>query len=206
MTILSLSGLIGSGKDTVAEYLTEQCGYTKESFAGTLKDAVAAIFSWNREMLEGKTKEAREEREQVDTWWAKKLNMPHLTPRWVLQYFGTDVCRQHFSDKIWLSSLERKLMTFNDKNIVISDARFINELTMLKQTGAHLIRVKRGPNPDWWEYATNAYRDTTAVKRLESLGIHRSEWDWAGFQFDTVIMNDRSLDDLYVTTKNLASI
>ena len=201
--IISLSGLIGSGKDTVADYLVTEWGFNRESFAGTLKDAVADIFSWDREMLEGKTEAARTLRDMVDPWWAKRLNIPHLTPRWVLQHFGTDVCRKHFHNDIWLSSLENKLRNLADTDVVISDSRFINELQMLSAAGAKTVRVKRGPEPEWWETAQKAQYVASAVEKMGELGIHRSEWDWAGYNFDVVIANDGTLGDLYAKTKLL---
>jgi hypothetical protein len=64
-------------------------GFRRESRLPTvLKDAVAHVFGWDRTMLEGRTKEAREWREQVDPWWAERLNMPNLTPRWVSYNIG----------------------------------------------------------------------------------------------------------------------
>lgn len=204
--IISLSGLIGSGKDTVAEYLISEFGFRKESFAGTLKDAVAAIFGWDREMLEGKTAEARAQREQVDKWWSDRLAIPHLTPRWALQYFGTDVCRKHFNNDIWLASLEYKLNGLAGQDVVISDSRFTNELIMLKNAGAQTVHVKRGPNPDWWETAQKAHYVASAADTMESLGIHRSEWDWAGYKFDVILANDGSLAELYAKTKGLVAL
>ena len=55
--LIGLVGLIGSGKDTVAERLVSHHGYVRDSFAKSLKDATASIFGWNREMVEGNTKE-----------------------------------------------------------------------------------------------------------------------------------------------------
>ena len=42
--IIGICGLIGAGKDTIADYLVNVHGFRRESFAGTLKDAVAAVF------------------------------------------------------------------------------------------------------------------------------------------------------------------
>ena len=119
--IIAISGLIGSGKDTVADYLVNLHEFRRESFAGNLKNAMCEIFGWDRDMEEGRSKSSREWREQVDEWWAKRLNMPHLTPRWILQHVGTDVIRGHFHDDMWLASLENKLRKTDDiDNLLIS--------------------------------------------------------------------------------------
>ena len=77
--IIGVCGFIGSGKDTIADYLTNYHGFRRESFANSLKDCVAQVFGWDRTMLEGRTTQAREWREQVDKWWADRLKIPHLT-------------------------------------------------------------------------------------------------------------------------------
>ena len=125
--IIGFCGLIGSGKDTAADYLVNFHGFKRESFANTLKDAVAAVFGWDRELLEGRTNSAREWREQIDPWWSERLDMPNLTPRLVLQLWGTEVCRRAFHDDIWIASVENKLRKTKD-NIVITDCRFPNEI------------------------------------------------------------------------------
>ena len=121
--IVGITGLIGSGKDTAANYLITHHQFKKESFANSLKDAIAHIFGWDRELLEGQTKHSREWREQTDKWWSDRLGM-EITPRWVLQYWGTEVCRKGFSDEIWIASVENKLRKTED-DVVISDVRFL---------------------------------------------------------------------------------
>ena len=66
--IIGITGFIGSGKDTAANYLVAQHGFRRDSFAGALKDAVAQIFGWDRELLEGTTKSSRE-----NACYSKKL-------------------------------------------------------------------------------------------------------------------------------------
>jgi len=209
--IIGICGFIGSGKDTAADYLVNLHGFRRESFANSLKDAVTQVFGWDRTMLEGRTTHAREWREQVDPWWAQRLNMPDLTPRWVLQYWGTDVLRKGFHDDIWIASLENKLRNSQD-NIVISDCRFPNEIKSIKAAGGIVVRIVRGPEPDWYDAALSANcgpnGNTTwslSRQKLEKLKIHPSETAWVGTKFDAVLDNNSSFDDLYAQVISLAT-
>lgn len=201
--IIGICGFIGSGKDTVADYLQNFHEFRRESFASTLKDAVAAVFGWDRIMLEGRTKEAREWREQVDPWWAERLDMPTLTPRWVLQYWGTEVCRKGFHDDIWIASLENKLRNSKD-SVVISDCRFPNEIQAIKNQGGKIVWVQRGNLPDWYQVALDANAGHNyAVQELKMRKIHASETAWVGTEFDVILDNNHTIDALY---KQAASI
>ena len=165
--IIGICGFIGSGKDTIADYLVNLHGFRRESFANSLKDAVAQVFGWDRTMLEGRTKQAREWREQVDPWWAQRLDMPTLTPRWVLQYWGTEVCRKGFHDDIWIAALEARLARRSD-NTVISDVRFPNEVKAIRAQGGKIIWIQRGTIPHWYDIACKANRgDTKAAQWLK---------------------------------------
>ena len=200
--IIGVCGFIGSGKDTIADYLVNSYEFRRESFANTLKDAVASVFGWDREMLEGRTEQAREWREQIDPWWAERLNMPNLTPRWVLQYWGTEVCRRGFHDDIWIASLENKLRNSRD-NIVISDCRFPNEIKSIKSAGGIIVCVERGIQPHWYDVAVQANKGVeSAVKWLKEEKIHASETAWVGTKFDHIIDNNKSLDYLFEQLNN----
>ena len=149
MKIVAFTGAAGSGKDTAANILITLYGYKKMSFAGPLKDAVSVIFGWPRDMLEGATKESREWREQRDEWWSGRLGM-EITPRRVLQLWGTEVGRNAFHKEIWIAALERQLyLAGNDiigaeeAKIVITDCRFENEVQLVKQYGGKLINIVR---------------------------------------------------------------
>jgi hypothetical protein len=195
--IIGVCGFIGSGKDTIADYLTNFHGFRRESFANSLKDAVAQVFGWDRIMLEGRTTQAREWREQVDPWWAERLGMPNLTPRWILQYWGTEVCRRAFHDDIWIASLENKLRNSKD-NIVISDCRFPNEIKSIKAAGGLIVCVERGILPHWYDIAIQANKGVeSAVKWLKEENIHASETSWLGTTFDHKFNNNGSIDSLY---------
>jgi hypothetical protein len=201
--IIGICGFIGSGKDTAADYLVGFHGFRRDSFAGTLKDSVAAVFGWDRELLEGRTPEARAWREQVDAWWADRLGMPHLTPRWVLQYWGTEVCRQGFHDDIWIAALESRLARRTD-HTVISDVRFPNEIKAIKAQGGRIVWIQRGELPEWYNIALHANAGLkTDQDRLKEMGIHASETAWVGTPFDETIGNNGTIEQLYTQLSSL---
>ncbi len=183
--LIGVVGLIGSGKGTVADRLEEKHGFRKDSFAKSLKDAVSCMFNWDREMLEGKTESSRYWREQPDKFWSEKFGKP-VTPRWVLQHFGTEVMRQNMHDAIWIDSC---LMRYNGTPTVIADTRFQNELKMIQKSGGILILVKRGELP--------------SREEMEAKGAHKSEWDWMGWDFDFVIENDGTKEELFQKVDDL---
>jgi hypothetical protein len=191
--IIGICGLIGSGKGTVADILVEQHNFTKISFADKLKDGVATVFGWDRAMLEGDTNESREWREQADKFWSNETN-EHITPRLVLQMFGTDCMRNGFYDGIWVSLVKQQLLHDTTKNYVIPDVRFPNEADMIHSLKGQVWHVKRGPDPVWFRM----YQDIG----VEPKDVHESEWRWANVNFNAIIGNNTTIDDLKSQVSN----
>tara|TARA_A100001035_G_scaffold47416_1_gene34102 strand:- start:2449 stop:3042 length:594 start_codon:yes stop_codon:yes gene_type:complete len=185
--IIGICGLIGSGKGTVADILVEQHNYEKLSFADKLKDGVSSVFGWNREMLEGDTDESRKWREEADKFWTEETGET-ITPRLILQLFGTDCMRNGFFDGIWVSLVKQELLKNKQKNYVIPDVRFENEAKMIRSLGGKICQVRRGPDPLWFRL----YKDLGEIPT----DVHKSEWAWANVQMDYILSNDTTLDNL----------
>lgn len=185
--IIGICGLIGSGKGTVADILVEQHNYEKLSFADKLKDGVSSVFGWNREMLEGDTDESRKWREEADKFWTEETGET-ITPRLILQLFGTDCMRNGFFDGIWVSLVKQELLKNKQKNYVIPDVRFENEANMIRSLGGKICQVRRGPDPLWFRL----YKDLGEIPT----DVHKSEWAWANVQMDYILSNDTTLDNL----------
>lgn len=213
--IIAINGTIGSGKDTFAKSFMAN-GFRRMSFAETLKDAVAAIFGWDREMLEGNTEESRKVRESIDEYWSVELGYD-VTPRYILQHLGTNVLREHFCNDLWILSLKRKLLQ-TEGNLIITDCRFPNEIEMLRKMNATIVEVQR-VLPVWYEDAAwynnfleeqyeeiaekNYYNESDIEMTISSYmpnslhDIHESEYAWVGLNNpDYIVHNTDGIEEL----------
>ena len=191
-----MCGLIGSGKGTVADILIDQYNFKKISFADKLKDAVSEMFEWPRQMVEGVTPQSRDWRERPDPFWSDEIGR-NITPRHVLQVFGTECMRHGFFDGVWVSLVKKKIQDNPAINWVLPDTRFPNEVNMIKSIGGSVWRVKRGDDPEWFsKYIT---------EDIEPTDTHPSEWAWAKSTFDETIENNSSLSELEIQIKSKIS-
>lgn len=220
--VIGICGLIGSGKGTAADYLHQQYQFEKVSFADRLKDGVSAMFGWPRDLLEGDTPESREWRETPDPFWTEESkNFPigkkygDITPRLVLQLVGTECMRNGLHEDIWTLLVKQQCDQFREKgvSVVIPDTRFSNEIDLIKRLGGEIWWVRRGDLPEWWDTAiyTNQkmkegyspwYKNSRSSLTFMPdtyPNVHISEWNWAmpDAEYDQIIENDGSLEDLY---------
>ena len=198
--IVGFVGFIGSGKGAAGDILQNEYGFIKESFAGSVKDIVSVMFDWPRNLMEGDTQYSREWREKTDQYWTNKLGY-NFSPRKAMQIIGTEVGRNTFHKNFWLHRLETKID--KTKNYVITDARFPNEIDWILEMGGIVIRIKRGPEPDWYQSAIDYNQGEKHIgwalgrHKIEQNGIHSSEYSWVGYPLITeTINNDGTLEDL----------
>jgi hypothetical protein len=101
-----------------------------------------------------------------------------------------------------VASTENQLRKINE-DVVISDCRFPNEIESIKKMGGIAMRVSRGPEPNWYPWAKivtegrNNPKYNKARKKLDESGIHASEYSSVGLNYDYMIDNNGTIDDLY---------
>jgi|SRR5579872_1629963 len=201
--VYGFSGFIGSGKDTASQTLVEATDASKFSFAGTLKDIVSVLFSWDRTLLGGTTKESREWREIEDPYWSKALEFS-VTPRKILQLMGTEVFRNFHKD-IWIRAAERRLQLDPAPVAVFTDARFGNEMDFIHEQKGTIVWISR---PDSETGLPNDLKNAVQTRKpllrkdayaLKASGLHASETSFlteGADKIDIVIVNNGTLEDL----------
>ena len=183
--IISISGRIGSGKDTVAniiEQVSPSNNWQIKKFAGKLKDIA--------ELLTGIPKIHFEDQEFKKTSMAPEWNM---TYRDFLQRIGTEAMRNGLHENVWVNALfsDYKATTIavgsnefdiTEKDVLpnwlITDTRFPNELEAVKQHNGITIKVIR----DSGNTVGTLHSSETALD-------HYTNWDY-------VIDNNGSIEDL----------
>jgi hypothetical protein len=189
--IIGISGKIGSGKDTlsiVINYLAdksapdsfnrweqplEEYTYKNKKYAENLKCMVCFLIGCNRIDLEDREFKEKELGEEWDG----------LTPRKILQLLGTEAGREIIHPNIWVNSLFADYTT--DSNWIITDVRFPNEAQAIKDRGGIVIRVER---PGGESHCGGAHASETALD---------------DYDFDIVINNDGTIDELIDKVKQL---
>jgi hypothetical protein len=172
---MNLVGILGKkrhGKDTIAEYCIKKFDYTQKTYAGPLKDICKILFSFNNEQLYG------DKKEDIDEFW-------EVSPRALYKFIGTDFFRKQMNDlipgigdKFWVKIMRQFVSQNKDKKIIISDARFQNEVDMIHEMGGIIIKVVR--------------------PSIISVDEHISEKGIDSIKnYDYEIINDGSIDDLH---------
>jgi hypothetical protein len=89
-------------------------------------------------------------------------------------------------------------------NVVIPDTRFPNEIKAIREMGGAIWNVRRSNIPEWYTALTGyktehkAYTSWDVDNFMKSTypEVHASEYSWHGSDFDAVIPNDSSVQDL----------
>lgn len=148
MKIYAFLGRKRSGKDlaaTITEELIKKNGTTIKfmSFAGAIKEALVDLTGAPSEYFyEQKFKE-----EKV----IKFDNDKEFTPRELMVWYGM-LMREMFGPNFWVNKVKEQIKEHDVDYLFITDVRFIDETTMLNDSGATIVYMDRddilGPMSD----------------------------------------------------------
>jgi len=146
--IIGLTGLKGSGKDTLAEFLYQDFGFGRLAFADPLKLSAAAAIGCTVGDLE-RLKNNPHARitltnGQANTYDKDWPSITTITVREYLQRYGTEAHRDIFGDTFWIDPIIDEAFNRAAKYpVVITDARFENEQRAVKNAGGYVVEVTR---------------------------------------------------------------
>lgn len=105
-----------------------------------------------------------------------------LSIRQLMQYFGTEVCRNWFGEYIWINA------TLNNIThpTIVSDLRFKNEFVTVKSLNGKIIYINR-----------DICKPGTHASERELIELYNQN------EFDYVVNNNSSLKDLFNNLKNI---
>lgn len=136
MQYIVISGAARSGKDTLADCIIKKMPkYVKIAYADALKEQVMEEFDLTYNQLYGDLKEVPDVR-------YKKQSGGFWTPREMMQFIGTDAYRS-IDDLHWINKLFDRINAGGHKNVIVTDGRFSNEITAIKDKGGFHVRIQR---------------------------------------------------------------
>ena len=168
--IIGLAGEIGCGKSTVAEILKSKHGFTELLFAKNLKDMCASVFNLTEAQCHtqlGKETlfekpieltsthildihrwitgvpnqfEAEKGCFEAALYLVKESSILFKNPREILQFVGTEICRECYDKDFHVKVLKQQLDQIKG-SVVISDARFKNEREVVTEWGGFNVRI-----------------------------------------------------------------
>lgn len=169
--LIGLSGWARSGKDTAAEYLVEQKGFTRVAFADPLREALYRL----NPLIEVQGFPGARLRQMVDLAGWDELKAASEDVRGLLQRMGTEVGREMIRDSIWVDLAMKKADSLDF--VVITDVRYPNEAEAIRDRGGILWRIQR--------------------PYLGPANTHPSETALDEYKFDAVVENNGFVEDLH---------
>lgn len=126
--LIGFAGEARSGKDTAANHLNDNHGFSLYAFAQPIKKACRTVFGWGEEHVNGSLKEV------IDPLF-------NISPREAMQTMGTQWGREMINQDIWLKRAEYEMMTNNA--LAVTDVRFDNEANLIRSRGGIVIKITR---------------------------------------------------------------
>lgn len=195
MTVIGLGGKLRAGKDAVADRLVERHGYVKIGMSDALHEAMLALdpiinaapADYPDRILLVRYSDAIE-----DLGYTEAKKIPEV--RRLLQQLGTEVGRKMIGEDTWTNIVRRRIDELEEKGIpvVLTGLRFPNEIAVIDERyGLGAITI--------WVERPGIEAPTTAT------AAHASENSVAVEDFDFVLENDGTLDQLYAKVELIAA-
>lgn len=131
LRLIGITGLAGTGKTTIANYLYHKGGVEVIACADPIKETLSRLFGFPRK--------AWQDRE----WKERPVAMIGQSPRQLAQSFGTQWGRQMVNEDIWISEVISRWRKSELKLTAVPDIRFDNEALHILRAGGVMIRVTR---------------------------------------------------------------
>ena len=125
--LIGISGKAQSGKDTLGKYLCDEYRCVHYYFAKPLKEAAKIMFALTDDQIANKEV-------PVEPWG--------ISPRKIYQRLGTEVGRG-IDPAIWIKNAELFIKKHPGYTVVITDVRFDNEATFIRNRGGVVINIVR---------------------------------------------------------------
>ena len=167
--IIGLTGYAQSGKDSVANILVNNYGYTRVAFADPIREL---LYQMNPAVKDG----GYRVQSTVDAygWDVAKTAFPEV--RNMLQNLGVGA-RKTFGDMFWVQQALRQVSP--EGNFVITDVRYPNEAKAIRSyEDSQIWRIKRSG--------------------VDPVNAHASETAMDGERVDQIFVNNGTLEDLQV--------
>jgi hypothetical protein len=176
---IGISGLARSGKDTAAEYLVKNHGFTRVSFADPMREALLAL---DPSVAFGISSIKLSTLVRLGGWDRAKEDNPEV--RELIQRMGTEVGRTIFGINFWVDQAFKKAEQYD--KVVFSDCRFINEAEAVMSHGGSVWRVNR--------------------PGLLAPNNHISEKELNDYNFNAVLGNDSTIENFYDKIEKLLEL
>jgi len=200
MSVIGISGRMGSGKNTVGDIIEKLCltnnwpKFEQKSFARKLKQIASLLTGFPVEDFE----DQEFKKSYLGSEWGTVQQVPLnsippfadiqfnalMSVRELLQKLGTEAIRDGLHPNAWVNSLmceykRPKMSEYNPSNWIITDVRFPNELEAIEDVKGLTLKVVR------------------PVKKSKTTArLHPSETSLDKAEFNYTIINDGSIEDL----------
>lgn len=169
--LIGLTGLKGSGKDTVGDYLVEKYDFNKIAFGTKIKESASLIWGIDPGIWDRKLKHDDFDSQVLITY--RQYLVATVTGRQFLQNFGESM-KQVLGVDIWTRATLQELQL--TKNTVITDIRYDIEAEEISALGGVIFEI---------------------VRFHENDDPHSSESGISTVWLDGTIYNDTSFENLY---------